>query len=248
VPDRPGIHWFYADPTSWESDRVILNETESHHATKVLRIAQGDVVTVTDGMGAEALCVVAEVSGRRVVATIIERETRRRPKPEVAVYQGAPKGRKADDVIERLSELGVAEVLVFEGSRSVVRWDDERAGRLAERWRAIARSAAKQSRSALVTHTGEVLGWEELVARVEAEPACAVLWEEATLPLRTALVEDVERLALVVGPEGGLDRSEAEQLADTGAQLVSLGPQILRTENAPVVAASSVLFHYGVIG
>jgi 16S rRNA (uracil1498-N3)-methyltransferase len=66
--------------------------------------------------------------------------------------------------------------------------------------------------------------------------------------LRTALLEGAERVALVVGPEGGLARPEVEALADVGGQVVSLGPLILRTENAPVVAASAVLFHYGLIG
>jgi 16S rRNA (uracil1498-N3)-methyltransferase len=75
-----------------------------------------------------------------------------------------------------------------------------------------------------------------------------VLWEEADIPLRTALVGGAERIALVVGPEGGLAREEAEALADAGAQLASLGPHILRTEHAPVVAASALMFHYGLIG
>ena len=66
--------------------------------------------------------------------------------------------------------------------------------------------------------------------------------------MRTALHGPADRLAIVVGPEGGLTRDEAEALADAGGQLVSLGPTILRTENAPVVAASAVLYHYGLIG
>jgi 16S rRNA (uracil1498-N3)-methyltransferase len=214
----------------------------------VLRIEPGDAITVIDGAGTVGHCTAAEVSSGRVVATILERETMPPPAPEVVVYQGAPKGRKADDVIERLAELGIAEVLVYEGKRSVVRWDGQRARRLAERWHAIASGAAKQSRNATVTRTGEVLGWDELIARAKGEPACAVLWEEASTPLRDALEEGAERVALVIGPEGGLDRTEAEQLENTGAQLVSLGPHILRTENAPVVAAAAVLFHYGVIG
>jgi 16S rRNA (uracil1498-N3)-methyltransferase len=195
----------------------------------VLRIAPGDAITVIDGAGTVGHCTVAEVSSGRVVATILERETMPPPAPEVVVYQGAPKGRKADDVIERLAELGIAEVLVYEGKRSVVRWDEQRARRLAERWHAIARGAAKRSRNATVTRTGEVLGWDELIARVKGEPACAVLWEEASTPLRTALDERAERVALVIGPEGGLDQTEAEQLENTGAQLVSLGPPILST-------------------
>jgi 16S rRNA (uracil1498-N3)-methyltransferase len=86
------------------------------------------------------------------------------------------------------------------------------------------------------------------VRRVTKEPAAVVLWEDASFPLRTALFGEADRVALVVGPEGGFDREEAEVLADAGAQLVSLGPVIFRTENAPVVAVSALLYHYGLIG
>jgi 16S rRNA (uracil1498-N3)-methyltransferase len=130
----------------------------------------------------------------------------------------------------------------------VVRWDDGKKGRLEQRWQSIARSAAKQSRNPWMIRTGAPLAWAELVARIESEPLAIVLWEEASLPLRTALIESADRVALVVGPEGGLEHSEANVLADAGAQLVSLGQMILRTENAPVVAASAVLYHYGVVG
>ncbi|CAN5655090.1 hypothetical protein BH18ACT15_BH18ACT15_05250 [soil metagenome] len=91
------------------------------------------------------------------------------------------------------------------------------------------------------------MSWGELVARVRDEALVLVLWEEAKIPLRDELGE-AGRVALVVGPEGGLEPGEAEQLGGAGGRLVSLGPRILRTEVAPVVAASAVLFRYGVIG
>jgi 16S rRNA (uracil1498-N3)-methyltransferase len=240
--------WFFAERSSWSKDRVVLSADESHHAIRVLRLGISDVVTVTDGAGTIARCAVADLSDGVVVADVLERANSRRHGPELVVFQGAPKGRKADDVIERLAELGAAEVTVYEGRRSVVHWDADRSGRLAERWRAIARGAAKQSRSPFVMQTGPVVGWDELLERIRAEPCPLALWERASAPLRTALAEGTERIALLVGPEGGLDESEARALAAAGAELVSIGPNVLRTENAPVVAAAAVLFHYGVIG
>jgi 16S rRNA (uracil1498-N3)-methyltransferase len=182
------------------------------------------------------------------VAEVLESEERRRLKPQIAVYQAAAKGSKVDDVIERLAELGVAEVTVFESERSIVKWQGDKATRQAERWRSHARSAAKVSRNPYVMDVGGPISWTELTRRISKEPLAVVLWEEASLPLRVALTGLSERIALVVGPEGGLTRSEAESLADAGGQLVSLGPLILRTENAAVVAASAVLFHHGLIG
>jgi 16S rRNA (uracil1498-N3)-methyltransferase len=239
--------WFVAPKSHWTEGRIRLDPDESHHALKVLRVAPPDVITVTDGSGSVARCAVA-VDGGVLEAEILETTHKRHPQPELVVYQGAGKSNKADGVIERLAELGVAEAWVFDSRRSVVRWDDRKRQRLGERWAAIARSAAKQSRNPWMVRTGAPLSWAEFVAKIEAEPLAIVLWEQASLPLRTALIEGADRVALVIGPEGGIDRSEATAFADAGAQLVSLGPTILRTESAPVVAASAVLYHYGRVG
>lgn len=226
----------------------MLEREESHHALKVMRISPPDVITVTDGQGRVARCAAARVEAELLVAEILETDERRRPRPEMVVYQGAAKGHKIDDIVERLGELGTAEVWVYESSRSVVKWDRAKIDKLSERWHAIARSVAKQSRNPYLMKSGGGLSWTELLRRVAQEPLAIVLWEEAMLPLRTALSGPADRVALIVGPEGGLSKEEAEQLADAGAQLVSLGPQILRTQNAPVVAVSALLYHYGLIG
>lgn len=213
-----------------------------------MRISPPDLLTVTDGEGVVARCCASRIDDDRLVAEILEREERRPLRPEIVVYQGAAKGTKVDDVVERLAELGTTEVWVYESSRSVVRWDRKKLEKLQERWSAIARSTAKQSRNPYAIRTGGGLSWTELLRRVAREPLAVVLWEEAMLPLRTALSGPVDRVALVVGPEGGLARQEAEELADAGAQLVSLGPQILRTQNAPVVGVAALMYHYGLIG
>jgi 16S rRNA (uracil1498-N3)-methyltransferase len=240
--------WFYSPRESWQNDLVVLDPDESRHAATVLHVASPDIITVTDGAGAVARCSVTAVEEGRIVAEVLEQTTRPRPRPEIAVYQGAARGHKLDGAIERLAELGVAETSVFHSLRSVVRWDASKSERRAQRWRAIARSAAKQSRSPWLMKTGPVLGWDELLMRLTSERVLVAPWEEATLPLRAALTGPAARVALIIGPEGGLSQDEANALADRGARLVSLGPQILRTENAPVVAAALVMFHYGLIG
>lgn len=240
--------WFVAPVEGWREQEIHLPEDESHHALKVLRVSPLDLITVTDGRGTVARCSVARVEDEQLVAEIVEAEAMRRLTPQIVVYQGAAKGGKVDDTIERLAELGVSETRVFLSRRAVARWPGDKAERLAERWCAIARSAAKQSRNPFVMATGGVLSWPDLLGRVAEEQLATVLWEEASLPLRTAIVGEADRVALIVGPEGGLERAEAEALADAGGQLVSLGPRILRTENAALVAASAILYHFGLIG
>ena len=242
------VPWFFAPPESWGPGEVVLPADESHHALHVMRISPPDVLTIIDGRGRLARCSASRVEGDHLITEILERDERRPLRPEIVVYQGAAKGTKVDDVIERLAELGTAEVCVYESRRSVVRWDQKKIVKLEDRWAAIARSTAKQSRNPHAIRTAGGLSWTELLRRVAREPLAVVLWEDAMLPLRTALSGPAERVALVVGPEGGLAQEEAEELADAGAQLVSLGPHILRTQNAPVVAVSAVMYHYGLIG
>jgi 16S rRNA (uracil1498-N3)-methyltransferase len=240
--------WFIAPAEGWTESEVRLPLDESHHALKVMRVSPPDVIAVTDGRGRVARCAAERVEGDILVAEILEIDHRRPLKPQIVVYQGAAKSTKVDGIVERLAELGVAEVWVYESARSVVKWDDTKIAKLGDRWRAIARSAAKQSRSPFVLAAGGGISWTELLRRIAKEAHAIVLWEEASFPLRTALIGGSDRVALVVGPEGGLERAEAEALADAGAQLVSLGPQILRTENAAVVTTAALQYHYGLLG
>jgi len=240
--------WFIAEPEEWTESEVRLPPEESHHALRVMRITPPDVLTVTDGRGRVARCAASRLEGDLLVAEILDSEERRRPKPKLAVYQGLPKGTKADGIVERMGELGTAEVCFFDCARAVSKWSPEKVTKSSQRWGHLARSACKQSRNPFLMGSGAVISWTQLVRRVAREPFTIVLWEEASLPMRTALSGPSDRIALVVGPEGGLTRQEAEALADAGGQLVSLGPTILRTENAGLVAASALLYHYGLIG
>ena len=237
--------WLFADPPTSDTAVVTLSEEESRHA-RVLRLEPGDEVCLTDGQGAVSRGSIT-ADGSRVVVTV--RETRRldRSPTQVVVYQGAAKGNKIDDLVERLAQVGVAEMHVFFSGRAVVRWDDRKRRALTRRWQARARSAAKQSRNPWAMTAGPPMSWKGLLTAVAAEPCAFTLWEGADRGLREHL-KTASRIALVIGPEGGFDASEAEQLAGVGAIPVSLGPRILRTENAALVAASAILFHLGEIG
>jgi 16S rRNA (uracil1498-N3)-methyltransferase len=238
----------FAPRDDWSDDEVRLPPEESRHAARVLRVVPPDPITVTDGCGTVARCAAARMEGDRIVARVHDRRREPRPTPEIVVYQGAAKGAKLDGAVERLAELGVAELWVYDSERSVVDWDESKLQKRLQRWRAIARSTAKQSRNPFVLTPRGGLSWNQLVARVATEGFVIALWEDAELPLRQAVSKPVDRVALVVGPEGGLSRDEGTALAKAGAQLVTLGPRILRTENAAVAAATVLLWNYRVFG
>jgi 16S rRNA (uracil1498-N3)-methyltransferase len=240
--------WFVADPGALAGDLIALGIEETHHALSVLRVSVGDPIVITDGEGGVAKCEVREIDGRQIIAKVAARELRSKPAPEIVVYQGAAKGAKNDAVIERLAEVGVAETSVYSSERSVVRWDEDKRDRLPIRWEAIARSVVKQSRNPYQMRTPALLAWDSLIERISEETVVCVLWEEASDPLRSFLPQTADRVAVVVGPEGGLTSVEANALAGAGGHLVSLGPRILRTENAGFVAAAAISYHYELIG
>jgi 16S rRNA (uracil1498-N3)-methyltransferase len=225
---------------------VALSDDESRHA-RVLRLTKGDEVWLTDGLGTLGKGSLVEDRDGAVIVALEETRHHDPLETQVVVYQGAAKGHKLDDVVESLAQVGVAEMRVFLSERSVVRWDERKCDALEHRWRAQARAAAKQSRNPWAMATGRRLTWSELVRAVTREPHALVLWEGTDVPLRTRLSED-DRIAVVVGPEGGFEAGEVAQLCDAGADPVSLGPRILRTENAALVAASAILFRLGLLG
>ncbi|MEA2508140.1 MAG: rRNA (uracil1498-N3)-methyltransferase [Actinomycetota bacterium] len=232
----------------WLSDRVLLSVEETHHALHVLRVSPTETICVFDGNGTVARCAMDGVKDGRLVASIIDKRTEPRPWPEIALYQAAPKGAKLDDIVVRSAELGIAELRVFESMRTVVRWRGAKVAQLAARWHGRARAAAKQSRNPFVMRTGPSMTWPEMLDRIGKEPFVVTLWEDASTGLRDALPATAERIAVVVGPEGGFAAEEAEALAAAGAALVSLGPRIFRTEMASVAATAALLWHYRLIG
>ena len=155
------------------------------------------------------------------------------PRPRVTVGLAVPKGERADWAVQKLTEVGVDRIVPLVADRGVVRPDAERAGRLLARWRAVARSAAMQSRRLWLPEIGEpesvrgMLAGTDRSVRHSSSPAPALAEAGGAPP-------DLECPTILVGPEGGW--SEAERSGATA--LVGLGPTVLRTETAAVVAGS----------
>lgn len=227
----------------------MLPPDELHHAIRVMRLQSGDPVVVTDGEGAVAAgSLDARSSNEPALVRIAEVRHHDLAHPEIAVYQGAPKGAKADEVVLRLAELGVRHLFVFHSQRAVKHLDGPRRERAVERWNALARSAGKQARRAHFLQVGPVLGWDEVLKRLRGEERSVLLWERASARLRAAIEAPARRIALVVGPEGGFSETEAAAAGGAGAVAAGLGAGILRTEHAASVAAALVLYQHGVIG
>lgn len=225
---------------------VRLSATDSRHALRSLRMSPGEELTLADGRGAVGRGHLVGEEGGLAVVEVEAVSTRARPQPSVAVALAPPKGERLTWAVQKLAELGVEEVLLVRAERSVRELLPERAGRVLERLRTVAREAAMQSRQAFVTEVRE--GGDLEAALRGGRDLVVLLWEEASLPLREVLPAKAPGVRLVVGPEGGFGVGEVDRALAAGAVPATLGTPVLRTETAAVVGAALVLARYGRLG
>ncbi len=237
-----------------------LAADDARHA-RVLRLAPGEHIAVVDAASDYFECEVASMDGDVPLVRIAQRGGAQPLRPTVMLVQGLAKGDKMDEVVRHGTELGVAAFLPLACERSVVRLEPKKAMARAERWRAIAKSAAMQSGQPSIPEVSAPASLAEACAALGGATAVLVCWEEApaTASLREALERGLAacccpaadaRVAVVVGPEGGLTEAEAQALlaCNPRAALVTLGPSILRTETAGVVAPALALYELGALG
>ncbi len=230
---RPYVHLDAVLADASEGHRVPLSEAEAHHLQRVLRLSDGAELRVADGRGTFADGVLA---GRDVELTERPR-TEPAPVPMLHVAQALPKGRKADEVVRQVTELGADAITFLVTERSVARLDGAKAERVRGRWQAVARAASEQARRprrprvegpvSMGSLSGD--GASLLVAQPQA-PA---------LPSVLLGLGEVREVILAIGPEGGWSPAELDALRSRhGGHLVGLGPSILRTEHAAAAAVA----------
>ena len=225
---------------------VALSEQEHRHLTRVLRLREGAVVQVADGMGSSAggrlMHEAVEVTSDPVSEPVAT--------PEFWVAQALPKGRKLDEVIQQVTELGVDGIAPIVAERTIARPAETKQPRLLERWEGIARSASEQSRRPRRPHVCAPRPFEALLrdAQDGDRKVAMFLADPSGTPLPRALAEltdqsQIDRLMLIVGPEGGFTPAELAAFDAAGGSRVGLGPTVLRTEHA--AAAGSAVIQAG---
>lgn len=239
---------FFVPAGSVRGGQVSLGAETAHRLARVLRLRPGDHLILADGERDYEVELTA-VSPRAVAARVLgERDPPPAPAVELVLYQSLIRPNRFDLVLEKGTELGVARFVPVVSARSQVRPRGE-PGR-AQRWRRLVTEAAEQCGRPRPPAVEPPLAFERAV---EGAPGLRLLpWEgERTLglgPFLRSLRERPERVSLFIGPEGGFDRAEVELARRQGAALVSLGPRILRSETAGIVAAALVLFEVGELG
>ncbi|MEU3275032.1 16S rRNA (uracil(1498)-N(3))-methyltransferase [Saccharomonospora sp. NPDC006951] len=226
-----------------EGQRAELEGAEARHAVTVRRARLGEVITLTDGEGNSADCVIETVqSGKepRLGLAVGKRRFEPEPSLRVTVVQALAKGDRGELAVELATEAGADDIVPWRAARSIARWDEgARGAKALAKWRDTAKAAAKQARRARFPFVSEPATTAHVAERV-AEADLALVLDAAGTPITGLDLPARGRILLIVGPEGGITREELDTLAEAGATSVRLGLTVLRTSTAATVALGAL--------
>ena len=224
---------FFVTREDVQGNYIVIHK-DTHHILHVLRKGKGDQLEICDGKNTDYLCEILEIA---------------RDESQITLYQGLPKADKMELILQKGTEIGIHEFVPFESSRTIVHLDTKKAGGKIERWNKIAESAAKQSGRGNIPVVRPVLSFAQAVETAIGENDLVLVCYEAEKKnaLKTILRSKdpkPQKIALLIGPEGGFSEEEIRKILSSGGQAVTLGPRILRTETAGMIAAALILYEY----
>jgi 16S rRNA (uracil1498-N3)-methyltransferase len=248
-------HRFYVPPKQIVGENVFIRGTDVWHISKVLRLSKGNQVIVFDGTGREYRVVIGKQKPREVLGTVVEQWEYHTESPlQLTLVQGVPKAKKMDLIVQKASEIGVNTLIPLQTERAdvSVQIKHHSAAKIAQkldRWTRIGVEAAKQSQRTAIPTVGSIMSVQEFLAQPVSADIQLLLWEaEEQQRLKSVLrthSAPVKSAVVVIGPEGGFTRNEAELFMAHGYCSVSLGKRILRTETAGLVVLGILQYEYG---
>lgn len=240
------MHRFFLEmEDQYEMDRVtLLNSETVNHLVKVLRVKIDEAVEIVTNDAVWHTHVVT-IHPNAVGLIIDEKLPHQNELPyQLDLYQCLPKGQKLELILQKNVELGVSNFYLLQSSRCIVDYKPKDVPKKMERLERIIKEAAKQSKRDIIPKLHGILSLKDVQQLIETYDCFMILYErEDAMTLKKRLKSFTgKRLAVFIGPEGGLDRSEVDMLVQNGAKSTTLGKRILRTETAGFVAVANIQF------
>lgn len=239
---------FFVPPSQVKETEIVITGSDVNHMKNVLRMNPGEEVVVNDGNNCRYLCRVKEYmkTGEAVLAITERQENDTELPSKIYLFQGLPKYDKMDLIVQKAVELGVYQIIPVAVKRCVVKLDEKKAQKKAERWQEIAKSAAKQSGRGFVPVVKAALSWEEALKLARELDVLLIPYELAEGMAKTkellSSIHPGQSIGIFIGPEGGFEKAEVADALAAGAEAITLGRRILRTETAGITTLSVLMF------
>lgn len=246
---------FFVKSAQIEQEKINIIGEDVKHIKSVLRKMPGDTVEICNQEDRKAYeCEIIEIKEDKIINKIIKELEFQENQIKVDIYQGLPKADKMELIIQKSVELGVNAIIPVEMKRCVVKLDSKSADKKTERWQKIAESAAKQSGRNTIPEIKPLIKVEDIIKSKNEYDSIIVCYEnekDNTLKKELLQLKEISQrsgkvnIAVVIGPEGGLEEKDVENLKQNGAKIVTLGNRILRTETVALNVLSIIMYELG---
>jgi 16S rRNA (uracil1498-N3)-methyltransferase len=219
-------------PTTVGGSYEFAND-DANHAIRVLRMQEGAEFMLSDGKGAWSQVVATEVKKKSMQVQILDSGFQDPLATTITVVQAIPKGDRAKEAIELLTEAGVDRIVPWLSTRSI--------GKGSEKFAVTAREASKQSRRFRIPEVTDMATTAQICEAIKISDLAIAFHESATTKLSDQVSShNVEHLLIIIGPEGGLTDEEIDAFTQAGAKVALMGRPILRSAHAGIAAVSAV--------
>jgi len=245
---------FFVNKKQVENETINIIGGDVNHIKNVLRKKEKEKIEIciigNEEKGIDTISEIEKIEENCIKCRILEyKVSETEGKIQVTIFQGLPKSDKMELVIQKSVELGVYEIYPTEMKRCIVKLKEQEANKKIARWQKISEVAAKQSGRNIIPQIKEKVNIKQVCNLVKDYDKLIVAYEEEKenslkSELKSIKSKDKEniKIAILVGPEGGIDLAEIEELRKAGAVIVTLGKRILRTETVALNVLSNIMY------
>lgn len=243
------MYKFFINQEQIKENTIRITGEDVNHIKNVLRLEVGESICVCSKETSKSFkCKITSLEKEEVRCEKLEEilETTE-PNTYIHIFQGLPKADKFEWIIEKCTEIGVKEITPVIMKRTIVKLDEKDKNKKLSRWQKVAEVAAKQSKRDCILNVNPIINFQNIFEKVKDYDILLVAYEnekENTLKSVITKLKNKEnfKIAVLIGPEGGIDENEINLCKENNFMPVTLGKRILRTETAPLVIASNILY------
>ena len=235
-------------------NKVTILGEDVNHIKNVLRLNVDDYIQICNlDASVNYTCRISKISKEKIECNIFNQiESKAESNIHIHVFQGIPKSDKMELIIQKCVELGINELTPVEMKRCVVKIEEKSKNKKIDRWQKISEVAAKQCGRDIVPKINNIINIKNICNLTEEYDIVLLAYENEkinTLKNELSKVKNKNlKIAIIIGPEGGLDKEEVEYLKENGAKVITLGKRILRTETVAFVLTSIIMYELGDLG
>jgi 16S rRNA (uracil1498-N3)-methyltransferase len=212
-----------------------FNNDDANHAIRVLRIGTGEIFNLSDGAGKWSRVQVLSVAKKSMQVRVLETGFEEALSTHFTIIQAIPKGDRIKESIEMCTEGGADRIVMWKSARSIGKSEDK-----IEKLQTTAREASKQSRRFRIPEVLGVAATHDVIDQIAQADLALVFHESATMKVSQLVAPGCKKVAIIIGPEGGLTDEEIETFAGAGAKVALMGRPVLRSAHAGLAALSAV--------